>query len=46
MIQIQNYKDFKDAVGLWLNRKDSATLDNIPMFINFAEKQFTRLVTK
>lgn len=44
MIQINNYKDFKEAVGLWLNRKDSATLNNIPMFINFAEKQFTRLV--
>lgn len=44
MIQIENYKDFRDAVALWLNRKDSATIDNIPMFINFAEKQFTRLV--
>ena len=44
MIQIENYKDFRDAVSLWLNRKDSATVDNIPMFINFAEKQFTRLV--
>ncbi|MGL5016116.1 MAG: phage adaptor protein, partial [Bacteroidales bacterium] len=28
----------------WLNRKDGATLDNIPMFINMAHKQFTRLV--
>lgn len=44
MIQIENYKDFRDAVALWLNRKDSATINNIPMFINFAEKQFTRLV--
>lgn len=44
MIQINSYKDFKDAVQTWLNRKDSATVDNIPMFINFAEKQFTRLV--
>lgn len=44
MIQIQNYKDYKEAVALWLNRKDSATVSNIPMFINFAEKQFTRLV--
>lgn len=44
MIQINNYKDMKDAVRIWLNRKDSATVDNIPMFINFAEKQFTRLV--
>lgn len=44
MIQINNYRDMKDAVKTWLNRKDSATVDNIPMFINFAEKQFTRLV--
>jgi len=44
MIQINNYKDLKDAVQLWLNRRDAATVDNIPMFINFAEKQFTRLV--
>lgn len=44
MLQMNNYKDFKDAVALWLNRKDSATVNNIPMFINFAEKQFTRLV--
>lgn len=42
--QINNYKDLKDSVKTWLNRKDSATVDNIPMFINFAEKQFTRLV--
>lgn len=41
---MNNYKEFKAAVSTWLNRKDSATLDNIPMFINFAEKQFTRLV--
>ncbi|BBU72724.1 virion structural protein [Cronobacter phage vB_CsaP_009] len=41
---IKNYKDLKDSVKLWLNRRDNATLDNIPMFINFAEKQFTRLV--
>lgn len=44
MVQINNYKDLKDAVQLWLNRRDAATVDNIPMFINFAEKQFTRLV--
>lgn len=43
-MNIDTYKDLKDAVALWLNRKDSATVDNIPMFINFAEKQFTRLV--
>lgn len=41
---IDTYKDLKDAVATWLNRKDSATINNIPMFINFAEKQFTRLV--
>lgn len=41
---IDTYKDLKEAVALWLNRKDSATINNIPMFINFAEKQFTRLV--
>lgn len=44
MTGIDTYKDLKDAVATWLNRKDSATLNNIPMFINFAEKQFTRLV--
>lgn len=43
-MNIDTYKDLKEAVALWLNRKDSATIDNIPMFINFAEKQFTRLV--
>lgn len=43
-MNIDTYKDLKEAVALWLNRKDSATINNIPMFINFAEKQFTRLV--
>lgn len=42
--QINTYGDLKEAVKLWLNRKDQATIDMIPMFINFAEKQFTRLV--
>lgn len=42
--QINTYADLKEAVKLWLNRKDQATIDMIPMFINFAEKQFTRLV--
>lgn len=41
---IDNYRQLKDAVATWLNRKDSATINNIPMFINFAEKTFTRLV--
>ena len=44
MVSIDNYKDLKDAVQQWLNRRDPATVNNIPMFINFAEKQFTRLV--
>lgn len=44
MTNIDSYKDLKDAVQMWLNRRDDATLNNIPMFINFAEKQFTRLV--
>lgn len=44
MNDINTYGDLKKAVSLWLNRKDSATLDNIPMFINMAHKQFTRLV--
>ncbi|MCS5737176.1 phage adaptor protein, partial [Herbiconiux daphne] len=42
--QINTYADLKEAVKLWLNRKDQATIDMIPMFVNFAEKQFTRLV--
>lgn len=42
--QINTYADLKEAVLMWLNRKDQATIDMIPMFINFAEKQFTRLV--
>lgn len=44
MTSIKNYKELKEAVRLWLNRRDSATLDNIPMFIRFAEKQFTRMI--
>lgn len=44
MKDISNYGDLKTAVQTWLNRKDSSTVDNIPAFINFAEKQFTRLV--
>ena len=42
MNDINTYGDLKTAVKTWLNRKDSATVDNIPMFINFALKQFTR----
>ncbi|MCS5737231.1 phage adaptor protein, partial [Herbiconiux daphne] len=44
MQNINTYLDLKNSVAAWLNRKDQATLDNIPNFINFAEKQFTRLV--
>lgn len=44
MKDINTYGDLKKAVRLWLNRKDGATLDNIPMFINMAHKQFTRMI--
>ena len=44
MNDINNYGDLKRAVRIWLNRKDSSTIDNIPMFINMAHKQFTRIV--
>lgn len=44
MQEITNYGELKQAVQTWLNRKDHSTVSNIPMFINFAEKQFTRLV--
>lgn len=44
MKDINTYGDLKKAVQLWLNRKDAVTLNNIPMFINMAAKQFTRMV--
>lgn len=44
MRDINTYGDLKKAVQLWLNRKDSTTIDNIPLFVNMAAKQFTRLV--
>lgn len=44
MNDINTYGDLKRAVRLWLNRKDATTLENIPMFINMAAKQFTRMV--
>lgn len=44
MNDINSYGDLKRAVQLWLNRKDDATLKNIPMFINMAMKQFARMV--
>lgn len=44
MKDINTYGDLKEAVQLWLNRKDSTTINNIPMFINMASKQFTRMI--
>lgn len=44
MRDINTYGDLKEAVQLWLNRKDSVTINNIPMFINMAFKEFTRLI--
>lgn len=44
MNDINTYGDLKRAVQLWLNRKDSTTINNIPMFINMALKQFARMM--
>lgn len=44
MQNINTYKDLKDAAMLFLNRNDQQTRDMMPNFVNFAEKQFTRLV--
>ncbi|MGL5012920.1 MAG: phage adaptor protein [Bacteroidales bacterium] len=44
MNDINTYGDLKNAVRIWLNRKDLSTINNIPMFINMAHKQFTRMV--
>ncbi|MGL5013570.1 MAG: phage adaptor protein [Bacteroidales bacterium] len=44
MNDINTFGDLKKAVRIWLNRKDASTLENIPMFINMAHKQFTRMV--
>lgn len=44
MRDLNTYGDLKRAVRQWLNRKDASTLDNIPMFINMALKQFARMV--
>lgn len=44
MKDINTYGDLREAVQLWLNRKDSITVNNIPMFINMAFKEFTRIV--
>lgn len=42
--EISNYGELKDSVQQWLNRRDQPTVDKIPLFINFAEKEFTRLI--
>ncbi|MGL5013201.1 MAG: phage adaptor protein [Bacteroidales bacterium] len=44
MNDINTYGDLRKAVRIWLNRKDAVTLENIPMFINMAHKQFTRMI--
>lgn len=44
MDDINTYGDLKMAVASWLNRRDDATINKIPLFINFATKQFTRLM--
>lgn len=41
---IQTYADLKDAVRTWLNRNDTATVNAIPQFINFAEMDFQRTI--
>lgn len=43
MNEISNYGELKVAVKDWLNRRDDATIQRIPFFINFAEKSFSRL---
>ena len=44
MREISSYRELKNAVQMWLNRKDSNTVQMIPAFINFAEKEFARLI--
>ncbi|WP_369136412.1 phage adaptor protein [Klebsiella variicola] len=39
---IQNYGDLKKAVQLWADRDDDEFVDQIPNFINFAEKEIYR----
>lgn len=43
MKDINTYGQLKEAVKIWLARKDSNTLSNIPMFINMALKTFVRM---
>lgn len=39
---IAKYKDLKESVQDWLNRSDSQTINQIPNFVNFAEKELHR----
>lgn len=39
---IAKYKDLKESVQDWLNRSDTQTNNQIPNFINFAEKELHR----
>lgn len=40
--QIRTYGDLKNAVGLWIDRDDDEFVNQIPNFINFAEKEIYR----
>lgn len=42
--QIRNYGDLKAAVALWIDRDDDEFVNQIPNFINFAEKEIYRAV--
>lgn len=44
MARINNYGDLKDAVLAWLNRDDDETVANLPLFIGFAEQEFSKAV--
>lgn len=44
MREISSYRELRNAVQQWLNRKDSNTIQMIPAFINFAEKEFARMI--
>lgn len=41
---IQSYKDLKDAVIEWADRDDDEFIDQVPNFINFAEKELYRTI--
>lgn len=42
--QIRTYGDLKNAVALWADRDDDEFVNQIPNFINFAEKEIYRAV--